>query len=562
MKSHLTAVVTASFLIGCSPTVPATEVLVEIDAEPVIRASARSIVIEVSGGATDALEVQHTETLSAPLEWPVVVAVTPLGGDATRRFSVSAEARDASGSLGRVQITSGFAAQRVLVARLLLEDCCSATRCGASETCRACACASATIDPGTLPDYVGGDAGMPMSDAPRADVGGDAGGCSSDAMCPPITPVCAAGACVECTATRTEACAAGEVCDPGSSTCVSRCAGDGDCDLGRICTAGACVEGCRVDRPCLGSATCCGDACVDLDEDPRHCGSCGMACGAGESCCDRACAAIESDIASCGACGNACGTANGAASCVSGSCGIACDATHDDCDGLNPNGCETDLRTLTDCGGCGTGCSVAHGAPSCASGVCAVLSCDPGFLDCDGVAANGCEAQVSIDPENCGGCGVRCAAPGATTACVDASCAVVTCTAGTGNCDGAAATGCETDTTSSFAHCGACGRSCTLRGTSRECRASDCVSLGCMPGFTDCNGGTDGCEAFVASDRNNCGGCGVACPGGQACDNGGCCPLGLGFCPGVGCVSTASDPNHCGGCGRVCAGTCFDYDCL
>lgn len=565
MRSALLPLVLSLSIAGCPATVPATEVLVEIDAEPGVRADARTLVIEIAGGPEGALVVQRTETLTAPIAWPVTVALTPLGGDASRRFSVSAEARAGAGSIGLVRVASGFIPQRALAVHLLLEDCCTGTTCDADETCRSCACSAALVDPGTLPDYVVRDAGAAdggVSDGGVSDGSVGDAGCTTDLGCPAATPACSLGVCVECTATNDAACSASEACDVPTSTCVPTCSVDGDCALGRICTSGACVEGCRADRPCLGSATCCDDACVDVDEDPRHCGGCGMACGAGESCCDRACEDTSDDLLACGACGNACGTANGAPSCADGRCAIVCDASHADCDALNPNGCETDLHTLTDCGGCDVPCAITHGTPSCATGTCAVGACDAGYLDCDGLASNGCEAQVTIDPEHCGGCDVRCDAPSATTACVASSCVVVACGPGTGDCDGAAATGCETETRGSFDHCGACGRSCALRGTTRECRSSDCVTLGCMPGFQDCNGGADGCEAYPLSDRNNCGGCGVVCPGGQACDNGGCCPLGLAFCPGVGCVDTSNDENHCGGCGRFCAGTCFDYDCL
>lgn len=37
--------------------------------------------------------------------------------------------------------------------------------------------------------------------------------------------------------------------------------------------------------------------------------------------------------------------------------------------------------------------------------------CPPFFADCDGNPANGCETEVSADPNNCGGCGVPCESP-------------------------------------------------------------------------------------------------------------------------------------------------------
>ncbi len=50
----------------------------------------------------------------------------------------------------------------------------------------------------------------------------------------------------------------------------------------------------------------------------------------------------------------------------------------------------------------------AHGAAACTSGRC-VAACDPGFGDCDGDFADGCEADFAGDAKNCGACGTACA---------------------------------------------------------------------------------------------------------------------------------------------------------
>jgi hypothetical protein len=44
----------------------------------------------------------------------------------------------------------------------------------------------------------------------------------------------------------------------------------------------------------------------------------------------------------------------------------------------------------------------------CASGSCLIVVCDTGYADCDGIAANGCEVDTSMDDANCGGCGQAC----------------------------------------------------------------------------------------------------------------------------------------------------------
>jgi len=83
-----------------------------------------------------------------------------------------------------------------------------------------------------------------------------------------------------------------------------------------------------------------------------------------------------------------------------------------------------------------------------------------GFQDCDGAAANGCEADLRSDLANCGACRSSCALPNATGACAMGGCAVGACAAGFGDCDGSATNGCEVDLGASAAHCGACRAAC------------------------------------------------------------------------------------------------------
>jgi alpha-tubulin suppressor-like RCC1 family protein len=128
------------------------------------------------------------------------------------------------------------------------------------------------------------------------------------------------------------------------------------------------------------------DGCVDTNFDPRHCGSCGNACGVDEFCmdgtcqcsggrtsCGAACVDVRNDASNCGACGNVCpvaGVGFSGSACVSRSCDLDCDMGVGNCDADPSNGCEQSVTSdASNCGACGLSCG--------AGGTCALSSCDP-----------------------------------------------------------------------------------------------------------------------------------------------------------------------------------------
>ena len=199
--------------------------------------------------------------------------------------------------------------------------------------------------------------------------------------------------------------------------------------------------------------------------------------------------------------------------------------------------------------------------------------------------------SLTMDVDNCGGCGVRCAAGQACTA---SACQTVppvdsgtlVCPGGQIDCGGYCA-----DTSRDPFNCGGCGVRCA---TGQVCTARVCTSGGggmdAGPGGGDggvipqdsgpCAAGTISCGGYCAntsSDPFNCGGCGVRCATGQVCtarvctsggggmdagpgggDGGvipqdsGPCAAGTISCGGY-CANTSSDPFNCGGCGVRCA---------
>ena len=463
-----------------------------------------------------------------------------------------------------------------------------------------------------------GCAGESIVGAPRA---ADAGGDIAMDIVTDVPPVCMTGQTVcsnACVNTQTDnancgacgnSCIAGQMCalgrcavtcgatlatctppdagvDGGSAAYCADLANDrfncGACGLacppGNICVNRMCQVS------CVAGQTLCGGTCRDLQSDVQNCGGCGMACAAGQVCssgacaascgpglhnCSGACVSTDTDPANCGACGNTCRLTNvSVQACVAGACVVgSCTAGWADCDGMASDGCETNVRStdVANCGGCGIRCAYPNAAATCTDGVCMRGACAAGFADCDGDPSNGCEANTQTDNAHCGACTGSVCASGQV--CNAGACAT-TCGAGLTNCSGDCVNR-NTDVN----NCGACATVCALPNVNvQACSGGACVVGGCATGFGDCDAvAANGCETNVRStDVANCGGCGVRCGFANAaatCMGGTCvlgaCNTGFADCdgnPANGCeVNTQSDNVNCGACSttgasHACAG--------
>ena len=229
-----------------------------------------------------------------------------------------------------------------------------------------------------------------------------AGQTTASCRCPTGQPdACGAGAGAFCTNVQVDpldcgacgvACGAGTVCSAGA--CVLSCVpsqqacegpgGGGYCaDLARDTNnCGACGATCPTGQACsvavdqvTASCGCpaeqpdaCGTGagafCTDLRLDPRHCGACGVTCGAGQKCqagaclaadcpgaalCGASCVDLQIDPRHCGACGVVCPAGVGeVGACVAGSCTTGCAAGWVDVDRDPLNGCECQLQAGPD----------------------------------------------------------------------------------------------------------------------------------------------------------------------------------------------------------------------
>ena len=379
-----------------------------------------------------------------------------------------------------------------------------------------------------------------------------------------------AGSCGTCGAACARLPRADAACVMGSCTL-------GACDRGYADCDGDPANGCETDLFTDG-ANCgrCANSCVSQGG-TASCvdGQCALSsCRTGFGDCDGNTAngcetETRGSLTHCGACNRACATPNATPACIDGRCEIsACSGSFGDCDGMAATGCEADLRTsVAHCGTCGRACVTPNATPVCRAGACAVGSCDAGFADCDGDPSNGCEVDTRTSVGNCGACGRACAAPNGVAACVAGACAVASCATGFANCDGMAANGCEAVLATDEANCGRCGVMCPVPSSgSAECRAGVCGISACPAGRADCDGNVaNGCEVTTGTDVNHCGACNNRCaalPNATVgCAGGLCriasCNAGFADCdgnPANGCeVDTRTSVGNCGACGRACA---------
>lgn len=404
------------------------------------------------------------------------------------------------------------------MARLASVDCPSARRLAwlALAATSLAGCGRIGLD--LLPKSLIEDGSLP-SGADDADAGGapptslreggletapDAGSCESNCENPHGTAECVAQRCVTTCANGYADCDGNPAngCETSVMDTASQC---GSCALTcenphgeRACAAGLCTPSCAA-----GFADCDGDASNGCESDlsaPTTCGACGVRCTNehGSAVCDQgrcmpSCASgyadcdgdasngcetnTASDPMHCGSCTNACGT-NGQV-CMAGMCRAStCQTGRGECDDNLTVTCETDLTTSVDhCGFCGNVCRANNGTPGCGSGSCNVARCNGGYGNCDNVASNGCEAQLSSSVAHCGACGAACSNAHGSTSCVASACAP-SCSTGWGDCDQSRANGCET-ALDSVNHCGGCGRVCPANGGSPTCNGGVCG--------TDCN---------------------------------------------------------------------------
>ncbi len=336
-------------------------------------------------------------------------------------------------------------------------------------------------------------------------------------------------------------CSDNNVCTAGDSCQGGSCASGQllNCDDGNVCTDDSCdsIKGCQHSNnvaSCTDGNVCsAGDQCVG--------GSCKagapLACSDGNPCTDDSCDAAKGcvftnntancddkngctggDVCSGGQCQGSSGC-DANAQCTPGAQSVSCVCKA----GFAGNGFQ-----CLDVNECNTGafscptntvCSNTVGSYTCV--------CAANYADCDGNKVNGCEVSLLSDVSNCNVCGNKCGAvTNGIAGCNAGKCGIGSCNAGFGDCNNAAADGCEINKNTDANNCNGCGAVCpAIAGGVAGCSAGKCGVGSCNSPFADCDSSAaNGCEINTSNDINNCTGCGVVCSG--TCANSVCTPSG------------------------------------
>ena len=239
-------------------------------------------------------------------------------------------------------------------------------------------------------------------------------------------------------------------------------------------------------------------------------------CATGQQMCFGSCVALTDPLYGCGnpTCAP-CPSGHSTVGCQGRTCVVtSCDPGYSDCNHVAADGCETDLSKATSCGACNASCGI--GSPLCAP-VGASFQCTNGCTPAAPLKCGDTCVDPSTSTSNCSSCNIACpVVANGTAACSGGVCGF-TCKPLFHACAGACVA--ETDPT-------ACGAACTVcpapAGATATCVAGVC-GFTCSAGFGNCDANAaNGCEADLASDPAHCGACAKPCAGPKVCVAGAC----------------------------------------
>jgi hypothetical protein len=250
---------------GCASR-PRTQVMVEVHAEPALAARLGRVHLRAQGFDATGLEPGMTfdRDVTAPLAFPISLAIVPQGDDPTRTFRFQATGYEGERELVTVRARSGFRSEQTLRLVLVLEASCADVVCDDAQTCTAGGCRDALVDPDEL---------LPLASDASIDAARLDGGV--------VEPIDAAGLDAAGLDASAELDASSDPDAPDLEDAFSPPDAfsplDAPMDAGP-CSATPTYTYCPDDR-----------ACFDLADDDTHCGRCDVFCVGGRTCADGVC---------------------------------------------------------------------------------------------------------------------------------------------------------------------------------------------------------------------------------------------------------------------------------
>ena len=145
------AVLGAALSLACEPK-PATEVIVELHAEPTLLSKATDLRVQVQ---TDdgKLVLDRVTAVDATQPKLARVPLIPKDEDATRRFRLTATLRDSTqAALSDVEVRGGYVEGELRELEVWLYDACEGKQCGPGRTCFQGTCLGSCFDVETKGD--------------------------------------------------------------------------------------------------------------------------------------------------------------------------------------------------------------------------------------------------------------------------------------------------------------------------------------------------------------------------------------------------------------------------
>ncbi|MDD9969165.1 MAG: hypothetical protein OXR73_23185 [Myxococcales bacterium] len=137
-----------SLLCSCAESIPPTEVIIQLQAEPTVRSTVERVHVRLLSGSDGETRTERLDRdfEGSELSWPVRLLVTPIGRDATRTYEIVASAYDGASEVARVRAISGFVDGQTRYLNLHFKADCRDVLCSAGQTCEGAVCVSAGVN--------------------------------------------------------------------------------------------------------------------------------------------------------------------------------------------------------------------------------------------------------------------------------------------------------------------------------------------------------------------------------------------------------------------------------